>query len=552
MTTGDEEAENLVDDLFREVDDQFKDLERQYSQAREELATADSERQATSGDALEASNERFALQSQVATLEADLARRVDELDERDRMLAELSDKVAVFERATTERKQMLDELHDAKHSALEERREHARLAALLNARAAEREELAKVASRLQNERDNTQELLTTALARFDEVDAVRIQMGEKLRRLETASDTVAREHNDRSHELIESRAEMAKLTEQVDELSSTGADAKVRADKAEALAERRGNEAGYLNRRIDAMTDKLAEADALGAELVDLRRKLTLGERRNTALDRQIATLQGEVAAANAAVDALAQRTSDREELVARLEQLTEGRDAERDGAPGYRPVTSAEAVETVESDASEVSEVTELADRARELGARRANEADAAATSTTASALEADQADSDAEDLDDLVDLDDSDVSEIESDLAKLVVEYGEPTGEIEVMPADGIVVDLIDAQELPPPPAAPSSLDVEAPETLEELPRRQMSPPWKTSLPKICCRLPRSSGMHLPRICRRPMLSLLMTRVIPRTRPLMSCLLRLPPLLPQTKPQSQRRSRNLKRYRT
>ena len=96
MTTGDEEAQGLVGNLFREVENQFNDLEREYSQARKDLALAGTDSQDTASDALQSSAERFELMSLAATLRAEVSRQADELDERDRMLNELGDKVIGF------------------------------------------------------------------------------------------------------------------------------------------------------------------------------------------------------------------------------------------------------------------------------------------------------------------------------------------------------------------------------------------------------------------------------------------------------------------------
>ncbi len=479
MTTGDEEADRLVDDLFREVDDQFDDLEREYRQAREQLASTAPGSTDTPSNALGASHERFELMSQVASLQAELSRQRDELDERDRMLTELGDKIAGFEADIAKRDEMLTELRAAKQEALDERREQARLTALLDARAAERQELADVTHRLQNERDNVKELLTTALSRFDEAEAAMAQMDDKVRHLEAARDTAAREHDSRAHELIESRAEMSKLTDQLAELARNAAAADQRAEKAEALAERRTNEAGYLNRRIDTMNDKIAASSTFEDEAKNLRRELTLSERRINELERELGAAQSEAAAANAAVDAIAARTADNEELAQQVVRLEHERDAAWEAASARRPGTLAALEPGPEN-------VSALADRARELGGRRASEAELAANAaeeaaslaaaSRASASEASSADAesasaggddatepsaaaeasamlwaagvaiehaeseasaasapaegggeadgdeDVDDLDDLEDLDADDVELIESDLADLV----------------------------------------------------------------------------------------------------------------------------------
>lgn len=375
MSTGDEEADRLVDDLFREVDDQFADLEREYHQAREGMATADSERRDKTGDALVASNERFELMSQVATLQAEVSRQRDELDERDRMLTALGDKIAGFEADIANRDETLAELTTARHDAADARREQARLSALLDARAAERQELADVAHRLQNERDNLQDLLTTALARFDEAESAIAQMDDKLRHLEAARDTAAREHDARAHELIESRAEMSKLTDQLADLTRSSEAATERAVRAEALAERRTNEAGYLNRRIEALAEKVQEAEAVETEAKNLRRELVLVERRISELERALDAAKSEAAASNAAVDAIADRTADYDELVAKVARLQEERDAAWEAASGYPRVPM--PPDEVEQ---EPDDVAALADQARELGARRASEAELAA----------------------------------------------------------------------------------------------------------------------------------------------------------------------------
>ena len=78
MTTGDEETESLVDNLFREVDDHFGNLEREYHEARRELADADVGRRASVENPVGATSERYELLSEVASLRSELARNAGE------------------------------------------------------------------------------------------------------------------------------------------------------------------------------------------------------------------------------------------------------------------------------------------------------------------------------------------------------------------------------------------------------------------------------------------------------------------------------------------
>jgi len=469
VTTGDEEAENLVDNLFREVDDQFKDLEREYHQAREELATADDVRRETAADPIEASTDRFEMLSQIASLKADISRMADELDERDRLLAELGETTAGFEVELARRDEILKELHDAKQQILDERREQARLTSLLEARAAERTELAAVASRLQNERDHVQQLLTTAVTRFDEVDAKRIQMDDKLRHLEAARDTAASEHDSRSGELAESRAKVNKLVEEVSDHRRDAEEASARANKAEALAERRLHESGYLNRRIDAMSQKIAEAEVTAEQLAAAKRELQAAERNASDSERQIDTLKGEAAAAQAAVEAIAERTSGYDELVAKVEQLSTQRN---DVSPGaLSPAGSGAAVFEAHGSAAPpavAEEAVSLSDRAREMGSRRSVQVQATGSTVepAIASIEslpappvapATNVTADAE----LQDLNADDVSAIEADLANLTAIA--TADETEVAPRAEPLVDTNPQTEpesllhLPPPPPPP-----------------------------------------------------------------------------------------------
>lgn len=384
MTTDDSQAENTADGVFQQVNQQLDDLEREYNQGQGEIAGS-----RASGDPLQASNDRYELSSQLATLQAEVSRQRDELDERDRMLGELGDKIAGFESDIAQRDQMIAELHAARQNVLDERREQARLSALLDARAAEREELAAVAQRFQNERDHVQELLDQSLARYEEAEIAQAELDDRVRHLEAARDTASHEHESRAHELVESRAEMIRLSDRLEELTRSNADANERAEKNDALAERRANESGYLNRRIEALNEKLTEAQAEAAHVSAARQELVMAERRISELERDLASERSESAAARAAVDALADRTSDYDELTERIAQLTGERDAAWEAASGYSaapvPVEASPATADAAVEDSLAHAARDLVERARELSGRRANEVEAAAVEAEA-----------------------------------------------------------------------------------------------------------------------------------------------------------------------
>jgi len=428
------------DALSIEVDDQFADLEREYIQAREELVATRSRRNSPS-DALEASTERFELVSQVATLRAEVSRQADELDERDRMLNELGDKITGFEAEIALGESVSQELHAARQQTLEERREQARLSALLDARAAERQELADVANRLQHDRDHIQELLNTALARHDDAESRLAQMDDKIRHIEAERDTGAHEHEARAHELIESRAEMSKLSDRLDDMAKQTAEAHVRAEKAEALAERRANEASYLNRRIAAMTEKIEAADSFEDDANNLRRELTIAERRITDLERQLASEQSESAAARAAVETIAERTSDYDELVATNDRLRMERDEASTAASGPASTATLTEVEPVTEPSASASS---LAERAHELSARRANEAAMAAEAAEVAAAR--QVVDTTIAVDELEDLDNDDLSIIDNDLDRFKTPAGIPA-----MATEAALPRVLDTTHLP-----------------------------------------------------------------------------------------------------
>ena len=423
MTTGDEQAQGLVGNLFREVENQFNDLEREYSQARKDLALAGTGSHDTASDALQSSAERFELMSLAATLRAEVSRQADELDERDRLLNELGDKVIGFESEIVQRDRALAELHGAKQEALDERRKQSRLSALLDARAAERQALADVANRLQNERDHVQELLTTALVRFDEAETQLVQMNDKVRYLEAANQTSGNEHDARDQELIESRAETSSLADQINDLTQAMTAADARAEKAEALAERRSNEAGYLKRCLDLVNDKLETAGSFENDATALRRELTMAERRIAELERGLANSESELLGAKAAVDAIAERASDYEEITVKAARLEQERDKALATASGRG--VEAQAVVHIEHElAAPSSHAASLAERARELSARRSNEAayaaqaaEEAAAHTVTAATGGSDGDAGAE----LHDLEDADIEVIEADLTAI-----------------------------------------------------------------------------------------------------------------------------------
>jgi chromosome segregation ATPase len=415
VTAREEEAESLVDGLSRYFDDQFAELEREYSQARQDMAQfspksvkttpvpirpsdamtstvddqdADLERELkhapqdmaqsglerfdTSNNALEARNERFELLRQVATLQTDVSRQSDELDERDRLLNELGDKIVGFEMEIAQHHSVSAALHTARQQTLDQHSERSRLAALLDTSMAEHQELVAVTNRLQNDRDHLQELLTKATSHFKEVEAQLVQGDDKVRRLEAARDPAAHEHDLRANELIEARSEMSKLSNRIGEMVRAVADADQRAEKSEALAERRSNEARYLNRCIGALNDKLDAAGAFETDATSLRRDLTLAERHVADLERDLATQQSEAAAASVAPETRAKHISDFEESIAHNEQLQQARDDERKALSARLQGTTVER----QMDPEQRPAVASLAERARELSARRSNEA--------------------------------------------------------------------------------------------------------------------------------------------------------------------------------
>lgn len=448
MTTGDEEGQTPVEQVSGRAGDDTRTAELV--------------------DLVAASDERYRLMSQVATLQADLSRQAEDLDERDQLLSQLGDKIAGYE---TE----LAELDDVRQHLSEVRREHVRTEALLEARGAERQELAAVAQRLQNERDHLQDLLETSLQRYDALDAERIELDDMVRHLEAIRDTTSQEHEARAHELIESRAEMSKLSDRIDDLANALEAANDRAEKAEALAERRANQSSYLDRRLNALNEKLDTASMFEAEAANLRTELSMSNRRIAELERELATQQSEVAASQAAVESIAKRTADYDDLIGQVARLERERDEAWAAASGYPDSRG---------DYSR-QELSSLADQARELGGRRANqpedaepqfsalppppvgapaEAAAAAEPASAPAAPAVVEESVADGLDvaepELEDLGDEDLALIDQDLAAFSGAPAEPADSSASFDSGALEMPDIDLPQLDVPEI---SLDVD-----------------------------------------------------------------------------------------
>jgi hypothetical protein len=354
----DAEVDDLVGGLFREVDNRFNTLEAQYAAARQDLTTADVEESLARTDPIAASAARYELVSEVATLRADVERQASELDERDRMLAELSNRIEGFEERLREADDIERAAGTTRQELHEERRELARVRALLDASAAEREELSDVAQRLKNEKDHVDLLLATAIERFEEVDQIRSQLGDDLERLEAARQAEAADHDNRFHDLTDAKAEARRLAELVDDLTTTRDDAVRRADKAESKNERRGNEVNYLNRRIESLTERANESDALAAESKRLSEENALLNRRIGDLERELESQTAQALASAAAVEAIADRSAQHDDLVARIAELEE----------------AATRRETAQPVAETSTELQDLAQRARSLGSQRSS----------------------------------------------------------------------------------------------------------------------------------------------------------------------------------
>lgn len=322
MTSDDDTSESLVDDLFREVDSHFSDLEQQYAAARNELQQHDRDRRDGSIDHVASTSERFELMSENASLRAELSRTVEAVDERDRILHELSERMSEFEAQIVAGEQAVDEARELRQAVVEERREVSRLNALLDARLAERQELTDLAHRLQAEKEHVEELLATALGRFEQVDTLRAELADKLGALEAARNSEAHEYESRATQLAEAKADVKQMSDQVEELIKARDDAEQRANKSEGLVERRSNEVSYLNRRIEALTVDAEQAGALDDQITELRKENTLLQRRLDEATAESESRLAEAAASARAVEALAARSSERDEYAAKVAEL--------------------------------------------------------------------------------------------------------------------------------------------------------------------------------------------------------------------------------------
>ena len=367
MTTGEEETESLVDNLFREVDDHFGDLEREYSEARRELAEADADRRIRVENTVQSSAERFELVSEIASLQAELTRSAEQLDERDRLLAELGERMGQFEAQIAAGESAAAAERTARQELLDERREVSRLNALLDARVAERQELAAVAHRLQGEKEHLEGLLATALGKFEQVDLSRIEMAEKLANLEAARESEAFEFQAREEQVAEAKAEAKRLGDLVAELTASRDGAEQRAEKSDGLVERRTNEIGYLKRRLEAVSSDAGRVDSLDDEIRTLERDNTLMRRRVTELESALQTQSAEAVASAKAVEVLAERSSERDEFAAKVAELEQTLDRS----------SAAHAIDRADpSDQppGAPSEFQMLTSRVQEMGARRSS----------------------------------------------------------------------------------------------------------------------------------------------------------------------------------
>ncbi len=349
MSTDDENPDSLVDNLFREVDDHFADLERQYASARAELASADPDlRSAESStdrgpDELRSSAERFELVSEAATLRSDLARTQEALAERDELLGELSERIGGFEKQIRAGEEAIRNERQGRTELAAERREVSRLKALLEARLAERQELTDLAHRLQSEKEHLEELLATALSKFEQVDAVRAEVTNKLSALETARATESSEFSARAMQLTDLRSDHRRLTELVADLTHARDEEERRATRFEGLIERRANEISYLNRRIESMSEDAARAKDLDGEIIELRRDNVLLRRRVAELEGSVESHAAKAVATARAVETLAERSSERDEFAAKVEELE--RELDRQQTSEASPIAAAAMV---------------------------------------------------------------------------------------------------------------------------------------------------------------------------------------------------------------
>lgn len=460
MTKDDENSDDVVGSLFREVDDHFADLEQQYNDARRQLASSDDDRREREVDYVQATSERYELMSEVASLRSDLSRSVEALAERDRLLTELSERIGGFESQLREGEQAKVDARAALQAASEEKREVSRLNALLEARLAERQELTDLAHRLQADKEHVEELLNTSLTRFEQVDQVRLDVTEKLARIEAVRGNETAEYEARASQLTQAKAEVKRLAGETDDLVQARDDAEQRANRAEGLVERRSNEISYLNRRIEALSTDAGKADGMGDEISELTRANTLLNRRVQELESQLRSKVAETEASAAAVAALADRSSERDEFAAKIAELEQALDAQDSGL--------AMVDDGVTQPPASADDIAELTARVRNL---ESPESFSAHLRPAASGRVVEDVEIDSED-DDAVDLSSPDEPAVDQTVTEPESEPAEPEpGYIELdQPSPGAILDkpartsypqpeptgaMIDA-----PPAQPTSL--------------------------------------------------------------------------------------------
>lgn len=356
-------VDDLVGDLFRDVDDRFERLEQQYLEARSDFSSDTYDPALTQGDPVAASAARFELVEQIATLRADVERQAAELDERDRMLAELSERLLDFETRHRAAGEAADAAESLRQQLFDEHRQLTRVQALLDASIAEREELAGAAQRLQQDNEELESRLTHALARFDEVEQSRNSLADGVAQLEAAREAETGEHATRLEELHEARGELRELKEQLEELTMSRDEAAKRADRVEHDVERRANEVSYLNRRIESLSERAGESDDLEARVRELTGEQSLLNRRIGDLERELESKSAEAVASTRAVETLAERAAQHDELLLRVRELEASARSSSVRAAGVSPEPAGPA-----------SELQQLASRARTLGEQRSS----------------------------------------------------------------------------------------------------------------------------------------------------------------------------------
>ena len=355
LGTDEEGIGEFVGGLFRNVDSRFSNLQQRVQKARENLREPEVEA-VGHRDPAAASAAREAVATELATLRADVERQASLLVERTRIAEDLrsrlkqaevradlaEERLAIADERLTTSDRAVEEAHAAREDLHEARRETARMQALLEARSVEREELGQVTQRLQEEKQQLELQLAAAFESVNEVDALRSRLIEDVTQLEAARSAEAAEHHLRHEELADARAELRRLNEQVDELTAARDEANQRADRAESAVERRSREVAYLNRRIDSLTERAAESEQLESEIKGLLEQQTLAARQITDLRRDLETKTAEAIASAKAVEAIAERASQHDDLVEALADLEVQLDAARAAATSSEDVANA------------------------------------------------------------------------------------------------------------------------------------------------------------------------------------------------------------------